>query len=123
MNLTDAQRRQLGESAEWRELQFAKMNLNSYLGNTQLVDLQFEGLHEALNQLEARVTAFFMTWPHSQGGSDGTIDTDSGAVCIAGGLHDECEGGNASASSEHAATGEAAAASRADTERGGLHAC
>ncbi|MCS6294338.1 MAG: hypothetical protein H8J66_14805 [Nitrospira sp.] len=120
MNLTEKQRQRLGESEEWRELQFQKMNLYSYLGNTRLEDLQFDGLHDALEQLSLRVAAFFETWPHSQGGHDGNLDP--GAVCIAGGIHDEYSGLDADASSEHA-SGEAPGASGPDAKGGRFFCC
>lgn len=70
MNLTMAQRAQLGTYAEWRDLQIAIYNVYSYLSFTRLEDVQMQGVMESLDQISMRRAAFLEQFLHdqSQGG-------------------------------------------------------
>lgn len=66
MNLTMAQRAQLGTYAEWRDLQIAIYNVYSYLSFTRLEDVQMQGVMESLDQISMRRAAFLEQFLHNQ---------------------------------------------------------
>jgi hypothetical protein len=90
MTLTDAERRQLGLYAEWRDIQIAHHNLSTYLHYTRTEDVQCGYVMEAVEDLATRRAAFLARWRADVAQATEVQDaalTSAGAVAD-GGLSD-----------------------------------